>query len=347
MSPKVKIDPELILKLKEKKVFTDSELRGAFKLTPAEIAGLEAADFGEHDLFIQKVEGRTVYHLLKDQVSNKRPVIQPKIWSYAQCKDASTPYVWIKFPATKWKNLRIVPISDLHWGSKECDKKRFLEYVEWIKNTENVFCFLNGDIIDNALTDSPGGAIFDNTMTPSRQAKSITGVLAQIAHKILWAQPGNHEQRTMKRTDFDPLYWICRELEIPYYDQPLFADILWNGNRFNFYCMHGTGGGRTPGGKLNTAVRPMEFTDFIMFYVMGHVHDPINNPIIRRCILREYDEKGGLAKLRVVDRVQHTVIASAWLDFFGGYGARAGYAPPPRGATACILNADGSYNVSS
>jgi len=324
---------------------TKEEIAKKLHLSEREINKLILKKFNGFEFYIQQTQiGEEIYRLIVPPL----PLIIPKrIWTFAKHTDPKKPYIWIQFPSgLNWKKIINVPLSDLQWGADDCDEKQIREYVEWIEKTPNVFCFLNGDILNNALANSPGGSVYWDKMRPRIQVQTLIELLRPIAHKILWAQPGNHEERTIKLADIDPLYWIARTLDIPYYNQPLFANILWEGHTFNFYSFHGFSGSRTEGGKLNAAARPIEWTEFIMFYVMGHVHTPMGNPITRRCIFRKHDEKGKIKELRIVDRDQYVIIAAAWMEFWNSYAAKAGYSPPPQGGVPCFLLANGGYEIS-
>lgn len=312
-------------------------------LSPQKIKEALGQEFNGHHIFEQRLEGELFYHFFRKV---EPQVLKPRMWHFQQTPDPKKPYFWIQFPDTNWRKIILVPLSDIQWGAEDCDIKQIEEYVRWIERTDNVFAFINGDLLNNSLLDSPKGAIFWDKMRPREQVRTVIKLLSPIAHKILWAIPGNHEERTIKIADIDPLYWICRTLEIPYSEQPVFADILWKGYRFNMYCFHGVSGSRTAGGKLNAAMRPTEWTQFTMFNIMGHVHEPMGNPITRRCIVREYDEHGKLKELRVVDRDQYVIICAAWLEFWGSYAAKQGYSPPSQGGTPCFLLANGGYEIS-
>lgn len=338
-------DKERFSSFLSKRGRTKEEIVEELRLSEKEVDRLLVGNFDEFALFAQCTQtGSEVFHL----VPLPQPLALPeRIWKFAKHSDSKKPYLWIQFPrGLDWKKIIVVPFSDLQWGAEDCNETKIREYVSWIKNTPNVFCFLNGDILNNALASSPGGSIFFDKIRPREQVQTVIELLAPIAHKILWANPGNHEERTIKIADIDPLYWVARILNVPYYDQPLFVNILWSGHVFNFYCFHGFSGSRTEGGKLNAAARPIEWTEFTMFYVMGHVHTPMGNPITRRCIFRKYDTKGNLKELRIVDRDQYIVIAAAWMDFWDSYAAKAGYAPPPHGGVPCFLLANGGYEIS-
>lgn len=265
------------------------------------------------------------------------------------------PYIWIQFPEQYEKSrIQIVPLSDVHYGAKAHNHKRFLEYIQWIAEHDDVFTFLNGDIIENAIDGSIGGAIYESLMTPDEQIwgssdgkeAGIIELLRPIAHKILWAQPGNHEWRTWKKTNIDPLKIVCRELSIPYFSEPVYADVLAWGHRFTFYCHHGTTGSVTKGGKLNAAAKPTEFQEAVDFVVMGHVHDSMANPTTRIVRSRTYDTQGRIMSFGIKERAQYVVICPSFYGYFDSYGSRSGYAPVSWGSVNCTLFQDGTYRAS-
>ena len=52
--------------------------------------------------------------------------------------------------------IEIHTFADEHIGDEQCDMKRLLERIEYVKNTPNAYCILNGDILDNATKTSIG-----------------------------------------------------------------------------------------------------------------------------------------------------------------------------------------------
>jgi len=326
---------------------TVAEISQRFSITPEQVKEiLKERTPKESELFSSRNELNQPIFLLLPKPEKR--VQKQRIWSPVMHRDERKPYLWIKMPSSSsWKKITIAPLYDIHYGAEGCDEKKFDEYIDWITKTDNVFSILGGDNLENALVDSPGGSIFEQLIRPHRQVIQFEEKIAPIAHKILWALPGGHEERSKKRSDIDPLWFICRNLGIPYYNQPIFADILWEGHVFSFYCHHGITNSRTEGGKLNAANRPLAYTEFTMFYIMGHVHDEVTNPSIRICRERKFNENGNLLEWRLVEKEQYVVIAPAFYKYWGTYAARAGYFPPSTGAVACILYANGNYEASS
>jgi hypothetical protein len=272
-------------------------------------------------------------------------VMGERIWRYQVQQDIQ-PWIWISLPKTPpWKRIEIVPLSDLHIGAKAHNSKRLDKTIQYIAENDHVFSFFNGDILENALGDSIGGAVYEQIMRPHEQAVYAIEKFRPIAHKIWWAQPGNHEWRSKKHSDIDPLYWICRVLGIPYFDEPIYVDILWKGNVYTAFAQHGATNSQTLGGKLNAAGKPLSFQDFVMFVIMGHVHDKNTDTETRICRERIFDENGKLESFSLQEKKQHVVICPSYYGFFGTYGSRAGYAPTSYGDVTLELYPNGDYHV--
>ncbi len=291
--------------------------------------------------------------VFKAVFAKKQQDAPPRIWGVWQSE--TQPYIWIQFPhKLETDRIKIAPLSDVHYGARAHLLERFIEYVEWIRTSPDVFTFLNGDMIENAIDGSIGGAVYESVLTPEEQLwgrrdgsmPGIIEILRPIRHKIFWTLPGNHEWRTWKKTNIDPTRIIARELDIPYFSEPVYADILAWGHRFTFFVQHGASGAGTKGGKMNAAARPgiwQESTDFIG---MGHVHDSTANPVTR--LVREHviDDFGNIVDFRLVERTQYVVIFPSFHGYFDNYGSRTGYAPGSWGTITCTLYNDGTYRAS-
>jgi len=301
-------------------------------------------------LFEQRDEiGQPVF---KAVMTSASPQLSERIWGVWHSEEQ--PYVWVQFPQNfSADRIKIAPLSDVHFGARAHQTKRFLDYVEWIRKSPHVFTFLNGDMIENAIDGSVGGAAYESIMTPSEQLwgsrrgePGIIDILRPISHKIFWCQPGNHEWRTWKKANIDPTRIIARELGIPYFSEPVYADILAWGHRFTFFVQHGSSGSATKGGKMNAASRPALWQEATHFICMGHVHDSMANPVTRLVRERTFDNSGKLTGFRLVEKTQYIVVFPSFHSYFDSYGARAGYAPGSWGTVTCTLYNDGSYRSS-
>ncbi|OGF25351.1 hypothetical protein A2331_04005 [Candidatus Falkowbacteria bacterium RIFOXYB2_FULL_34_18] len=299
-----------------------------------------------YNLFVHRNDSQKLIYVYDKEKRNEL-IIKPRVWTYR--KHEELPYLWISFPNNlNFKKIILAPISDAHYGSLAHISKKFDDYLNWIARSNNVFGFLVGDEVENCHADSPPGAIFEQMMRPKDQIISFRKKLAPLAHKILFGVPGNHEGRGTKKTDIDPLYFgICEPLGIPYFDEPVFVDILWKTYVFTMYCRHGSGNAQTKGGKINKALQALDFQEHIMFNIMGHVHDPMLDDTPRICRERNFDEDGNLESFRLVHKKQYTIICPSFLSYFGSYGARMGFSPPNTNITTCEIYPNGKYHATS
>ena len=179
--------------------------------------------------------------------------------------------------------LEIEIFSDLHLGSKKCDYMAIQERIEWVKNNENVYAIILGDVLNNS-TKASVGDVYEEELTPMQQVKKATMMFEPIKHKILGICSGNHERRSYKTDGVDLLYFMAAELGIA--DKYDYCSCLlfirfgeWHKNRkvcYTLYMTHGDGqGGRTIGGKANGLQRRGQVVDADVV-VTGHTHSPMS-----------------------------------------------------------------------
>ena len=153
--------------------------------------------------------------------------------------------------------VKLVILSDLHYGNPYCSVKHFLRTVDFIKERENCYCLLNGDFCEAAIRTSKG-EIYKQVGSPDDQKKQVTEWLLPIKDKILGSCTGNHERRIYEVAGTDISLDIAEKLEIPYRsDGMLFKLSFGSGNSrhsdspyvFWTYISHGYGGARTRGAK--------------------------------------------------------------------------------------------------
>lgn len=234
------------------------------------------------------------------------------------------------------KKITIYPFSDVHWGHKECDKRNFILDLKMVESTPNMFTYFNGDAIDNAHGDSAGGAAWsEQDMDPREQRFSFEKVIARVRHKTLFMLPGNHEERTEKKTLLNPIEEIAHFLDIPYFAGPTNMEIVWQGYRWTFYCYHGSGNSGQTGGQINSAEKPRASTDFRNFFISGHVHNQVNTKHTRPIRTRKFDEAGNLIEFDKVHAEEQVIILPSYLLYDSSYAWKAGYRPGSRN-TVCI-----------
>lgn len=180
--------------------------------------------------------------------------------------------------------MRILPLADLHLGDTNSDFKKLMEYINFIKDNDNVFTILNGDLMDSATKYSIGNGIYDSKLMPMEQLKQCVKLFEPIAPKILAVTPGNHEFR-LKNDGIDMTDLMCAQLQIPERYSPTAAllfirfgeDAAGHYHKrpilYTIYCVHGAGGGRMEGGKVNRLMQLANIVDADCF-IHSHSHLP-------------------------------------------------------------------------
>lgn len=313
--------------------------------TEAEIAAKgytldEARSVPNCDLFETRNQYQELVYLLLPKIATVP--LQPKIWSHRWATDTDgtpQPYLMVQMPDTAWDKVKIVPLADVHYGASAAMVTKFREYVNYVATNDNVFACICGDLLENAHGDScKGVAVYEQDVRPASQVEEMCALLAPIAHKILLAIPGNHEDRSRIR-DYDPLERICERLEIPYSYEPVDVDVCWKGTPFSFHAKHGNTSSNTKGGKMNAAARPQKFHEHVMFTLMAHVHDGDVARNTRICRDR--------VNFRLEFRKEYVVICPSFYGYFGSYASKAGYEPGSYGSINMDLFANGDYHANS
>jgi len=236
-----------------------------------------------------------------------------------------------------WNSIQLAPLFDVHIGSGDHDAELFARHLDWIERTPNVLTWNGGDMVENATKESPGASSLVQKGTPNQQLFSAAKSLSAIQHKMLFAIPGNHEDRTFNVAGLDGAEQLAEHLKIPYFSDYAFITIKWRGNNFRGCVHHGAGGAQTPGAQRNAARKDMPWTSFDFFWT-GHLHQPMVDVVFRT----DFDQATG----RIYERNSVVIISPSYVKYFGGYAAKRRMAPGSRGLIAAELNADGRIDIS-
>ena len=234
--------------------------------------------------------------------------------------------------------IELFPMADLHIGDNMCDFKAIQERIEYIKNTPNAYCILDGDLMDTAICTSIGDTYGAN-LQPMEQLKQCVKLFAPIAHKILAVLPGNHENRVYKSDGLDITEIMCAQLGIPerYSPTTAFLFIRFGGGRskqhyrkqlYTAYVTHGSGGGRKEGGKINRLADLVCIVDADI-YIHAHTHLPA---VFKNSF---YRVSGANSSIALVDKL--FVNTAAALNY-GGYGDKAGFKPASKSSPVIYLD---------
>ena len=218
-------------------------------------------------------------------------------------------------------DIKIYPISDLHIGSEECLEKQFLNFKTKLLSEPNSYITISGDMMNNGTKGSVSP--YDDTMKPREQKQWLMDNLKDITHKILCVVPGNHEYRSVKEVDDNPLYDVCCKLNLEdiYRENGAIliiriGDMKGNGVRNPTYTgcvIHGSGGGFLTGSSVNKNERFGYAFDGLDFLIAGHTHKPINS-VPSKIVIDKHNKKVSFRPFRVIT-------ATAWLDY-GSYAFR-------------------------
>lgn len=227
------------------------------------------------------------------------------------------------------KEIEILAVADYHWADPNSDHDRIRKDIKYIEEHDNVFCVLNGDLMDCAIASSIGDT-YSATLTPMDELRVCVEMFKPIAHKILCVVPGNHEMRHYRTNGVDMTMLMCQQLGIEDRYSPTTALVfirfgeMQDGKShrrkaaYTMYVSHGNGGGRKEGGKIQRLVDLSTIVDADI-YLCGHTHLP--------AVLKDGFARPCMANSSITYGTRLYVNTSAKLNY-GGYGDAGGFKPP-------------------
>lgn len=225
------------------------------------------------------------------------------------------------------ERIEIHPMADLHLGDPHSDYKSIVQRIEYIRDTENAYCILDGDLMDAAIASSIGDT-YGASLQPMEQLKQCVKLFEPIKHKILAVLPGNHEHRIYKQDGIDITALMCSQLGIEdkYSNTTALLFVRFgerkskhHGRRqlYTMYVTHGGGGGRKEGGKVNRLADLAAIVDADI-YIHAHTHLPL---IFRESFFRVSGSNSSVAP------AEKLFVNTAAALNYGGYGDRQGCKP--------------------
>ena len=237
--------------------------------------------------------------------------------------------------------VNVIVLSDLHYGNPYCSVKHFKRTLDFIKNNDNCYCFLNGDLCE-AATKLSKGDVYTQKLTPQQQRDDVIIMLDPIKDKILGVTTGNHEQRIYNETGIDLTKDIAEALDVPYRAEGMLYKLAFGdcnnwtkGKPFVFwsYISHGYGGARTKSAKA-VKVERMATWVHADYYAMSHDHVVSVVPNVYLMPDNRGVEKDGSLSGKVTAHRSMLVKTNAYLKW-GGYAESGGF-PPSDLATPVI-----------
>ena len=235
--------------------------------------------------------------------------------------------------------------ADEHIGDENSDLKRVMERIEYVKNTPNAYCIMNGDIMDNATRTSIGDT-YTQVFNPMEQLAKAVALFEPIKDKILCITHGNHENRTYKKEGINLSRLIADQLGIAdrYTSTSAVLFIRLGENScgqketngsgkmrqvcYTLYVLHGSGGGRKEGAK---AIRLADMASIIDTDIYIHSHTHL--PMVMKQAYHRIDPRNSAVAL--VDKL--FVNTAANLNY-GGYGEAQEFKPTSKDTPVIYLN---------
>ncbi len=232
-------------------------------------------------------------------------------------------------------DILIKPISDIHLGDPLCNLKALKKVLQEIKEEENTYTILNGDMCNVALKNSKSD-VYSDDMTPMQQMVELSSLLEPIKDKIFVMGSGNHDDRVQKETNIDIIRIIARELGI----EDRYADGMWylflqfgkcrRGRpiQYEITGYHGNVGGRKSGGKINR-LEDMSAISIADLYIMSHSHKPIST----KGVIFLPDEQ----HQTMIKKELYYLMTNSFVEY-GGYAETMGLPPSNTGMTEALLS---------
>jgi len=251
------------------------------------------------------------------------------------------------------KTLEIHTFADLHIGDRTTDLKMIQERINYVKQTPNAYCILNGDLMNNATKTSVSDS-YAEEIPPMEQIQKCVDMFEPVKDKILAVTTGNHERRTYNKEGIDLMEVAARQMGL--YDRFSKSGVLifvrfgeqsrghkeTNGSGnvrkmcYTIYTNHGSGGGRKEGAK---AIRLADMASIVDadIYIHSHTHLPM---VMKQAFFRTDIPN---STCRCVDKL--FVNTAATLNY-GGYGEVYELKPASKDTPVIYLNGTKKRNDS-
>lgn len=238
-----------------------------------------------------------------------------------------------------FEQIELHVFADEHIGDALCDMDRLKKRIDYVKNTPNAFCLLNGDILDTATKLSIGD-VETRELNIMEQIQRGIDLFEPIKDKILCITAGNHELRTYNKEGIDITRLVAMQLGLGncyssgsvllFLSVGLMTRRASAGKKVPYiiYITHGSGGGRKEGAKA-IRLADMALTVDADIYIHSHTHLPMS---IRESFHRT-DQSN-----KSVKKVSHLFVnTGANLDF-GGYAEQQEYKPNDKATPVIYLS---------
>ena len=223
------------------------------------------------------------------------------------------------------RTVKVWVCGDVHIGAEGCRIRDFEAFLDRVLEDDDAYIVFLGDLIENAVKTSPS-SVFSG-MPPSEQLEYIARTLKPLADagKILAIVAGNHELRSAKDCDIEPLYTVAVRLGIERVYRRDFAAIRVRMSQktshkaYDLIAFHGASDA-----KVRQMANNVENFDAVL---TGHSHQPV----ARIPAHLNITQRGTVEFKEVVQ-----ITGCSWVDYVG-YGARGMYQPQVQARPQCLV----------
>lgn len=256
---------------------------------------------------------------------------------------------------TAFKELTLIPISDLHYGNPLFSEKHFQRLLKYIEAEPNRFMILNGDLAESSLRTSKGD-IFRQVGTPQDQRDWVIERFYPYRDRILSVTTGNHEARIFAEVGIDISADIAKALGVPYRPEGVMLKISFgDGNNrikgkpytYFIYHTHGYGGARTKSAK---AIKVERLAGWIHSDVYIMSHDHVANLAPEVYLIpdpRTHIDKVTGFRVGKVTALRKVLVKSSAFLKWGGYSEQFGFSPVDLEPVAITFAGTGRPHVSA
>lgn len=172
----------------------------------------------------------------------------------------------------------IMQMSDVHIGSPQCDVKTLIAHIKMLKTIPNLYCILDGDFTEWAISPRMLDAVLGQVGAPQEQVRVLQAMLEDLSSKIVAVVTGNHDERGVRMGGVDVFEFILMKVA----DRGVYLrdggvlTIKLQGVDYSWRVSHGDGlRGNSMYSNTSALTRnarhEMGFTDVAS---AGHTHDP-------------------------------------------------------------------------
>jgi predicted phosphodiesterase len=174
--------------------------------------------------------------------------------------------------------IAIMPFSDVHLGSQQCDYATLLRHAEYLKRYPHLYGIILGDLLEWAISQRQMDAVQSQLYGVAFQGRVGRSFVDDLLEKILAAVLGNHEGRSEKFGGFDVGEYLYDRLiasGVPYLKDGGSIRIRVGTQTYTGLLMHGDG---IPGNSMYSKTAKHQRTQrhqwgWHDFAMMGHTHE--------------------------------------------------------------------------